>query len=66
MPVEVAPGHRSLSAILLDEAYYELIRTEHETRDGLCFATVRALIPLKARAWLDLTMRRERGEKIDR
>jgi len=65
MPVEVAPGHRSLSAILLDEAYYELIRTEHETRDGLRFATVRALIPLKARAWLDLTMRRERGEKID-
>jgi hypothetical protein len=54
VPVGVEPDHHSLSAILLDEAYYRLIQTEYEIRDGLRFATVAALIPLKARAWLDL------------
>ncbi len=65
IPVDSEPGHHSLSAILLDEAYYGLILTQNEPRDGLQFATITALIPLKARAWLDLTARRDRGEKID-
>ena len=65
IPVETEPGQHSLSAILLDEAYYGLIQTQQKERDGLRFATIAALIPLKARAWLDLTARREAGEKID-
>jgi hypothetical protein len=65
LPVNVEPDHHSLSAILLDVAYYRLIQTEYELRDGIRFATVTSLIPLKARAWLDLTTRRDRGEKID-
>jgi hypothetical protein len=65
IPVEVEPDYHSLSAILLDEAYYGLINAHQEERDGLRFATVTALIPLKARAWLDLTARRDQGEKID-
>lgn len=65
IPVQTEPDHHSLSAILLDEAYYGLIQSQQEIRDGLRFATVAALIPLKARAWLDLTARRDRGEKID-
>lgn len=65
VPVELASGPQSLSAILLNDAYYGLIRTQHETRDGLSFATATALIPLKAHAWLDLTRRRAEGETID-
>ena len=65
IPVNVEPDHHSLSAILLDENYYQLIQTEYALRDGVRFATVTSLIPLKARAWLDLTTRRDRGEKID-
>lgn len=65
IPVAVEPDHHSLSAILLDAAYYGLIQTQQVERDGLRFATAAALIPLKARAWLDLTARREAGEKID-
>lgn len=65
VPLEIEPDHHSLSAILLDQAYYELIQTRYEVREGLRFATVAALIPLKARAWIDLTERRERGEGVD-
>jgi len=65
IPVQVDPGQHSLSAILLDEAYYHVIRAHFEERDGLRFGTVAALIPLKAYAWLDLSARKERGENID-
>ncbi len=65
IPVQVEPDHHSLSAILLDEAYYRLIQTHQESRDGLRFATAAALIPLKSKAWLDLSSRRGRGEKLD-
>jgi hypothetical protein len=65
IPVQVEPDQHSLSAILLDEAYYHVIQSHSEERDGLRFGTVAALIPLKACAWLDLSARKERGENID-
>ena len=65
IPVQVEPDQHSLSAILLDEAYYQVIKSHSEERDGLRFGTVAALIPLKACAWLDLSARKERGENID-
>jgi hypothetical protein len=65
IPVELAPDHHSLSAILLNEDYYTLIRTHHDNRDGLEVANATSLIPLKAFAWLDLTRRKAEGETID-
>jgi hypothetical protein len=65
VPVIVDPDHHSLSAILLQEDYYNLIRTHHDVRDGLHIANASALIPLKAYAWLDLSRRKSEGEKID-
>lgn len=53
----------SLSAILLDEDYYELIRKG--LRDGICWADASTLIPLKAKAWLDLRQRSQGGLAID-
>lgn len=64
-PIPVGADHHSLSAILVDDDYYSLIRTHHTVRDGLPFATATSLIPLKARAWLDLTRREAEGQKID-
>lgn len=64
-PVPVGSDAHSLSAILLDENYYSLIQTHRDVRDGLPAANVTALLPLKARAWLDLTRRSAAGEKID-
>lgn len=65
VPVATTLDDHSLSAILLDEAYSALLENEHADRNGLHIATVTALIPMKARAWLDLTDRRDRGEKVD-
>jgi hypothetical protein len=65
VPISVGADHHSLSAILLDDAYYALIRDHSEVQKGLRLANATALIPLKARAWLDLTVRKARGESID-
>ncbi len=63
--VEIEPDHHSLSAILLHEDYYALIRNHHDKRESLGVANATSLIPLKAFAWLDLTRRKAEGESID-
>jgi hypothetical protein len=40
-------------------------RRQHNEEKNLPFANPVALIPLKARAWLDLSTRAQRGEKVD-
>jgi hypothetical protein len=65
IPVSMEPDHHSLSAILLNDAYYDLIRTHHDTRDGLGISNAIALIPLKAYAWLDLSRLKKEGQHID-
>jgi hypothetical protein len=64
-PVPVGSDPHSLSAILLDEGYYALIQNQRDVRDGLPAANITALIPLKARAWLDLTKHKGAGADID-
>jgi len=65
VPIPMSEADHSLSAILVDNDYYHLIRQHHEVRDGIPFATAAALIPLKAKAWLDLSNRKQAGEAID-
>jgi hypothetical protein len=65
VPVIVAPDHHSLSAILLRDAYYDLVSQHNDVIDGLAIANAVSLIPLKAYAWLDLTRRLSQGEQID-
>ena len=55
----------SLSAILLDEDYYDFILTGRRHLDGLPWVGEDRLIPLKASAWLDLGQRLARGEQVD-
>ncbi len=64
-PLPIAEEVSSLSAILLDDGYYEFIRTGAREVEGLTVLGPEQLIPLKARAWLDLTVRRESGEQVD-
>ncbi len=54
----------SLSAILLNDAYYHFLLDHCRLTRGIQAADGSALIPLKARAWLDLTARRKRGEIV--
>lgn len=65
-PVPIDEALVSLSAILLDEDYYALIHAHKRVLNGVHIITERALIPLKARAWLDLRRRKEAGEPVDR
>jgi hypothetical protein len=64
-PIPTGEEVASLSAILLDDDYYRFLLGGKKDADGLSFVGPEHLIPLKARAWLDLTKRKERGEDID-
>lgn len=54
----------SLSAILLDEAYYRFVRENGTVVRGVQLADEYCLILLKARAWLDLSRRKSEGDQI--
>jgi hypothetical protein len=64
-PVPIDESVESLSAILLDEDYYQFIHANKRVLEGVHVVNDRGLIVLKARAWLDLSGRRARGEAID-
>jgi hypothetical protein len=64
-PLPVEEEASSLSAILLDNDYYNFIRVGRQEIDGVTTVGAAQLIALKARAWIDLTEREARGEKID-
>jgi len=61
-PIKLDEDSASLSAILLNDDYYELVRQQQNEEKNLPFANPAALIPLKARAWLDLTERAAQEE----
>jgi hypothetical protein len=55
----------SLSAILMDEDYYRFTLEQCTTVDALNRANELALVCLKAKAFLDLSQRKEEGRRID-
>lgn len=64
-PIPAEQDISSLSAILLGDDYYNFILSSRVTIDGVPTIPVQCLIPLKARAYLDLVTRKEDGEQID-
>jgi len=61
-PIPAGEDLSSLSAILLDEDYYGLVLGFRRVVDGISTVPAGCLIPLKARAWLDLTARKAAGD----
>jgi len=55
----------SLSAILLDETYYAWIVAGRREVEGVPIVGAEHLIPLKAKAFLELSERRSAGERVD-
>jgi len=55
----------SLSAILLNEDYYAFLKSMVRQIGGLPILGEAGLIPFKARAWWDLTERRDAGQRVD-
>lgn len=64
-PIPVNDEISSLSAILLDSVYYRWIQYGKREVEGLPVIGPEYLIPLKAKAWLDLSARRDVGENVD-
>ncbi len=64
-PIPVEEEVTSLSAILLDSDSYRFVQEGKVEIGGLSLVGPEHLIPLKARAWIDLCDRRKKGEKIN-
>jgi len=64
-PLPINDDISSLSAILLDVNYYNFLRGGATISDGISILSATHLIPLKAKAWLDLTERKAKGEHVD-
>lgn len=64
-PIPLNEELSSLSAILLNNDYYNFTIEHSCIAEGIRIANVESLICLKAKAFLDLTNRKKTGEKID-
>jgi len=64
-PIPFDDAVSGLSAILLDNAYYNFMLAGRREGGGLTWIGEDRLIPLKAHAWLDLSARKVRGESVD-
>lgn len=49
----------------MDDGYYDFIHGSKIDFDGIPSVPPEIIVPLKARAWLVLTERRDAGEKVD-
>ena len=64
-PVHIDDMVSSLSAILLNDAYYDLLLKESSIINGISVLKPTGLLLFKAKAWIDLKQRAEQGELID-
>ncbi len=64
-PLHIDDSTSSLSAILLNASYYQVLMMGRDIVDGLSILKHSWLIPFKAKAWLDLKERGMKGEHVD-
>lgn len=65
-PIPVNEAIASLSGILLNDEYYQFLHSKKRKINGLSVVDASHLIPLKARAWLDLVSQKNNGADIDK
>lgn len=64
-PIHIDDEVSSLSAILLNDDYYRILLEGKMVRNGLSVLRPEYLILFKAKAFLDLKQRKDRGEAVD-
>ncbi len=64
-PVPIDDELSSLSAILMNDDYYQFSIAHSSIEDSVHLANIETLICLKSRAYVDLKGRKNRGENID-
>lgn len=62
-PIHISEDVSSLSAILLNNDYYDFLIEGKRVIDGYSVLDEKYLIPLKAKAWCEMTDRQAKGEK---
>ena len=65
IPLHIDDEVSSLSAILLNESYYEVLKSGLRVVDGVSVLKEEFLVVFKIKAWLDLSTLKEKGENID-
>ncbi len=65
VPIHVGDDISSLSAILLDDDYYNFMLTGRTIMMGACVLDAEHIIPFKMYAWLDLRDRKANGEHVN-
>jgi hypothetical protein len=65
IPIPVEDALISLSAVLLDDAYFGALKANMRIEDGVPILDERLLIPFKARAYLDISARKAEGGSAD-
>lgn len=63
IPVKTTSDVDSLSAILLDDEYFSIIKNHSVDMDGIMIINEMALIPFKAKAYLEIKERKEDSKK---
>jgi len=63
-PLPIDESVSSLSAILLDEHYYACIKKGKMQIDGVSVLEPEYLLVFKAKAWLDLSERKDKGQTV--
>lgn len=64
-PLPIDESISSLSAILLNESYYELLKGGQIIIHEIPVLKATCLIPFKVKAWIDLSERKAKGELVD-
>lgn len=65
MPIHISDEISSLSAILLNDDYYHFLLHGRRSLDGITILDALHIIPLKMKAWLDLTSQKADGKHVN-
>ena len=65
IPIHIDDDVSSLSAILLNDDFYDFMMQGRRTVDGISVLDASYLIPFKMYAWIDLSDRKARGEHVN-
>lgn len=65
IPIHIDDDVSSLSAILLNDDFYDFMMQGRRTVDGISVLDAAYLIPFKMYAWIDLSDRKARGEHVN-
>ena len=65
-PLPVSDKISSLSAIMLDDNYYQLMLASRRTEDGVSVLSAEYLMLFKMKAWLDLRQKKAGGRPYQR